>query len=148
MTAAAKLGPDHYRYFDTISEHGLEVHCETYVVIGETDQCWYLADKRVAEMFHGPQYSWTAEAVKKGRKRVLKDGGAWGRRFAYTDKARALRSYKIRKSRQLGHAKTAMERAKAALGYFGDLTVTNEAPVAKTLIIPNEHIQGLGWGDC
>ena len=141
-----KLGPDHYRYVDEIGPDGLEVHCVTYQVIGETAQCWYIADDYTVNMINGYQHSWTAEAVKKRRKRVSKDSG--GKRFAYPDKAHALRSYKIRKSRQLGHAELTLERARAALGYFGDLSVTNEAPVTDKLIIPNEHIQGLGWGYC
>ena len=28
--------PEHYRYIDTIGPEGLEVHCITYQVIGET----------------------------------------------------------------------------------------------------------------
>lgn len=141
-----KLGPDHYRYVDEIGPDGLEVTCITYQVIGETPLCWYIADDYTVTMMNGYQHSWTAEAVKKRRKRVSKD--SCGKRFAYPDKAHALRSYKIRKSRQLGHAELTLERARAALGYFGDLTVTNEVPDSDKLIIPNEHIQGLGWGYC
>ena len=118
-----KAWPDHYRYIDTIAPEGLEVHCITYTVIGETEQCWYIADKYTADLHHGPQYSWTAAAVKRRRKRVLKDGGEHSKRFAYTCKDWALRSYKIRKVSQLAHATTALERAKAAVGYFGDLSV-------------------------
>jgi hypothetical protein len=143
-----KLGPDHYRYFDEIGPDGLEIHCVTYEVIGETPACYYIADEEVARMHRGPQYSWTAEAVKKRRKRVLKDTNEYSKRFAYPDKDHALRSFKVRKSRQMGHAELALERARAALGYFGDLSISNEAPVATKLIIPNEYIQGMGWGDC
>ncbi|WDG77311.1 hypothetical protein PUP68_21690 [Pseudomonas chlororaphis] len=142
-----KAGPDHYRYIDTIGPDGLEVHCITYRVIGETAQCWYIADKYTVDMINGYQHSWTASAVKKRRKRVLKETDAHSKRFAYPDKAHALRSYKLRKSRQLGHAELTLERARAALGYFGDLSVMNEAPVAEKMIIPNEYIQGMGWGD-
>lgn len=141
-----KQGPDHYRYFDTIGPDGLEVHCTTYTVIGETAQCWYIGDQHTVNMLTGHQYSGTAEAIKKRRKRVLKEGGSWGRRFAYTDKALALRSYKLRKSRQLEHAVLASERAKAALGHFGG--IREESPVPEGVVtIPNEHIQSMGWGD-
>lgn len=37
-----------------------------------------VGDKHTCDLVKGPQYSWTAEAVKKRRKRVLKDGGNWG----------------------------------------------------------------------
>lgn len=141
-----KPGPDHFRYIDTIGPDGLEVHCITYQVIGETYQCYYIGDKHTCDLVSGPQYSWTAEVVKKRHKRMLKEGGRWGRRFAYTDKALALRSYKARKSCQMRHAQLSMERAKAAIGYFGNLEVESAIP-AEDVTIPNEYIQGLGWGD-
>lgn len=141
-----KAWPDHYRYIDTIGPDGLEVHCITYQVIGETAQCYYIGDKYTCDLIKVPQYSWTADAVKKRRKRVMKDGGNWGRRFAYTDKALALRSYKARKSWQMRHAQLLLERAQAAIGYFGNLEVESTIP-AEAVIIPNDYIQGLNWGD-
>ena len=141
-----KAWPDHFRYIDTIGPDGLEVHCITYQVIGETAQCFYIGDKHTCDLASGSQYNWTAEAVKKRRKRVLKEGGTWGRRFAYTDKALALRSYKARKSWQMRHAQLSMERAKAAIGYFGNLEVESAVP-AEAVTIPNEYIQSMGWGD-
>ena len=141
-----KAWPDHYRYIDTIGPDGLEVHCITYQVIGETEQCYYIGDTHTCDLIKGPQYSWTAEAIKKRRKRVLKDGGEWGRRFAYTDKALALRAYKTRKSWQMKHAQLSMERAKAAIGYFGNDQVESVIPDA-VVTIPNEYIQGLNWED-
>lgn len=138
--------PDHFRYIDTIGPEGLEVHCITYRVIGETAQCFYIGDTYTCDLVKGPQYSWTAEAVKKRRKRVLKDGGNWGCRFAYTDKALALRSYKARKAWQLRHARLSMERAQAAIGYFGDGQAESVIPEA-AVTIPNEYIQGLNWED-
>jgi hypothetical protein len=138
--------PEHYRYIDTIGPEGLEVHCITYQVIGETAQCYYIGDKHTFDLANGPQCSWTVDAVKKRRKRVLKEGGNWGRRFAYTDKALALRSYKARKSCQLRHAQLSMERALAAIGYFGNHGVESTIPVG-AVTIPSAYIQGLGWGD-
>ncbi|UVL43496.1 hypothetical protein LOY55_10785 [Pseudomonas sp. B21-040] len=138
--------PEHYRYIDTIGPEGLEVHCITYKVIGETPACYYIGDEHTVKMVNGFQYPHTAEAIKKRRKRVLKEGGTWGRRFAYTDKALALRSYKARKSWQLRHAQLSMERAQAAIGYFGNLEVESTIPDG-AVTIPSEYIQGLGWGD-
>ncbi|MFW9085622.1 hypothetical protein ACOI7N_13810 [Pseudomonas sp. P2758] len=142
-----KAWPDHYRYIDTIGPDGLEVHCITYTVIGETAQCWYIGDHHTVNMVNGHQYSGTAEAIKKRRKRVLKDGQEWSRRFAYTDKALALRSYKARKLWQMRHAQLSLERGKAAIGYFGNLEVESTVP-AEAVTIPSEYIQGLSWGDC
>jgi len=141
-----KAGPDHFRYIDTIGPDGLEVHCITYHVIGETAQCYYIGDTHTCDLIKGPQYSWTADAVKKRRKRVLKDGGNRGRRFAYTEKALALRSYKARKAWQLRHATLSMERAQAAIGYFGDGQVESAIPDA-AVTIPNEYIQSMNWED-
>lgn len=142
------LGPDHYRFTDDIGPEGLSVTCQTFTVIGETAQCWYIADEYVLDLMRGHQWPWVAEAVKRRRKRVLKQSDAYSRRFAYPNKDHALRSYKLRKDWQIRHATRSLERAKAALGYFGDVMQDSVAPVAKTLIIPNEYIQGLGWGDC
>jgi hypothetical protein len=140
------LGPDHYRYIDTIGPEGLEVHCITYTVIGVTDQCYYIGDKHTVDMVNGHQYSHTAEAIKKRRKRVLKAGGEWGRRFAYPDKSRALESYKARKRWQMRHAKIAMERAKAAIGYFGDAETKSTVPDGM-VTIPCEYIQSMNWSE-
>lgn len=142
------LGPDHYRFYDDIGPEGLSVTCQTFTVIGETAQCWYIADQRTIDLMRGHQWPWVAAEVKKRRKLVLKQTDAYSKRFAYPNKDHALRSYKLRKDWQIRHATRSLERAKAALGYFGDLMQESVAPVAKTLIIPNEYIQGLGWGDC
>lgn len=56
------------------------MHCLTYQVIGETAQCYYIGGKHTCDLVSGPQYNWTAEAVKKRRKRVLKEGGRNGGR--------------------------------------------------------------------
>lgn len=140
------LGPDHYRYVDDIGPDGLSVTCQTFTVIGETPLCWYIADEYTIGLMRGHQWPWVADSVKRRRKRVLKASDACSKRFAYPNKDHALRSYKLRKDWQIRHATRSLERAKAALGYFGDLSQVSVAPVAKTLIIPNEYIQGLGWG--
>ena len=141
-----KAWPDHFRYIDTIGPDGLEVLCITYQVIGETAQCFYIGDKHTCDLASGPQYNWTAETVQKSRKRVLKEDGNWGSSYVYTYKALTLRSHKTRKSWQMRHAQLSMERAKAAIGYFGNLEVESAVP-AEAVTIPNEYIQGMGWGD-
>ncbi|AZD15019.1 hypothetical protein SAMN03159489_02736 [Pseudomonas sp. NFPP07] len=65
-----KTGPDHYRYIDTIGSDGLEVHCITYTVIGETAQCWYIADKYTVNMIIDKQRGLSKE---------------WGFRVSATD---------------------------------------------------------------
>ncbi|KPY06301.1 Uncharacterized protein ALO57_00044 [Pseudomonas coronafaciens pv. oryzae] len=118
-----KLGPDHYRYVDEPDPKGLAVTCRRNVVVGETEQCWYIVSEFHDSLFGGSQRE---SLLKQYRKRVLKDGGEHGGRFAYTSKELALRSYKQRKAWQLRHAQLSLERAKAAIAYFGD--VKPEAP--------------------
>lgn len=140
-----KLGPNHYRYVDEIGPDGLEVRCATYVVIGETAQCWYILDELSVSLFAGPNKA--GESLRKRyRKRVLKEGGEHGRRFAYTDKALALKSYKRRKDWQMRHAQLSLERAKAAIGYFGDAKVESAVP-PDTLVIPCEYVQAMNWSE-
>lgn len=140
-----KLGPDHYRYVDELDPKGLEVTCKKYIVIGETECCWYIVDEFHNNLFGGSQRE---SLLKKYRKRVLKLGEKHGRRFAYTDKALALRSYKARKSWQIRHAELSLERAKAALAYFGDTKTISTVPTETTLIIPCEYVQTMNWSEC
>lgn len=139
-----KLGPDHYRYVDELDPKGLEVTCKKFVVIGETEQCWYIVDEFHSNLFGGSQRE---SLLKQYRKRVLKDGGEHGRRFAYTDKALALRSYKQRKSWQIRHAQLSLERAKAAIVYFGDARIESTVP-PDVLVVPCEYIQAMNWSEC
>lgn len=139
-----KLGPDHFRYVDELDPKGLEVTCKKYVVIGETDQCWYIVDEFHNNLFGGSQRE---SLLKQYRKRVLKDGGEHGRRLAYTDKALALRSYKKRKSWQVQHAQLSLERAQAAIAYFGDNRAESAVPPDR-LVIPCEYVQAMNWSEC
>ena len=139
-----KLGPDHYRYVDELDPKGLEVTCKKFVVIGETEQCWYIVDEFHNNLLGGSQRE---SLLKQYRKRVLKDGGEHGRRFAYTDKALALRSYKQRKSWQMRHAQLALERAQAAIAYFGDTRTASAVPPDR-LMVPCEYIQAMNWSEC
>lgn len=138
------LGPDHFRYVDEMDPKGLEVTCKKFVVVGETELCWYIVDEFHNNLFGG---SLRESLLKKYRKRVLKNGGEHGRRFAYTDKTLALKSYKHRKSWQIRHAQLSLERAKAVIGYFGDKTIENTVP-ADRLVIPCEHIEQMNWSEC
>lgn len=139
-----KIGPDHYRYVDELDPNGLQVTCKRYVVIGETDQCWYIVDEFHDSLFGGSQRE---SLLRQYRKRVLKDGGEHGRRFAYINKALALRSYKRRKSWQIRHAQLSLERAQAAIAYFGDCKIESTVP-QDSLMVPCEYIQSMNWSEC
>lgn len=104
-----KIGPDHYRYFATLDENGVHIKCVRFVVIGETERCWYVLPESRAYMLG---QSWAAERVKKLRKRVLKS--SHGRRYCYPDKARALDSFARRQRFRLSHVKRSMSIAELA----------------------------------
>lgn len=99
-----KTWPALYRVHDTITEDGLRLYWQEWVVVGETPKCWY-----VNRSGHVPQ----GVPVHKLKyvKRVLKSQD--GRRYCYSDKTEALRSYLIRKQWQATHAKRAMITAEA-----------------------------------
>ena len=130
--------PDHFRYIDEISPHGVSIVCLRFVVVRESEQCyWITRDRNIV---------WAKTFVAEGRKsphikRVLKESS--GRRFAYPDKAKALHSYKVRKRRQLGHAQLAMERAKTALEDLREV----DAIADKRLCAGGDFIKELNWED-
>lgn len=141
-----KIGPDHYRYIDEMDPKGLEVVCKRFVVVGETAQCWYIVDELYDSLY--PPGKIRESILKTYRKRVLKDGGEHGRRYAYTDKSLALKSYKHRKDWQMRHAQLSLERAKAAIAYFGDARSESTVPAENSLIIPCEYVQAMNWSEC
>lgn len=146
-TEHVKAGPDHFRFSDQIGPEGVTVSMETWVAYAETDKCYYLVPaSEFVELVYGHQYPWSASRLKRRRKRVLKHQFYSSRCFAYPDKERAMNSYKIRKEWQRRHATIALERANAALGYFGDSSVTVAEPPER-VEIPCDYIQNLGWSE-
>ncbi|WP_286913220.1 MULTISPECIES: hypothetical protein [unclassified Pseudomonas] len=131
--------PDHFRYIDSIGPEGVTIVCRRYVVIRESEHCYWLVPEANVEM---AKHSEAATGrVWRFAKRVSKD--SW-RRFAYPDKEEALRSYKARKSLQMSHAELAMERAKAALADVKDLEAIND----EHLCAGGDYIRQLNWLDC
>ncbi|KJJ61531.1 hypothetical protein MCB86_08995 [Pseudomonas sp. KSR10] len=127
--------PDHFRYIDEIGPEGVSIICKRYVVIRETEHCYWLVV---------PSYAYVAKArlerggIPKYAKRVLKESG---RRFAYPEKAKALESYKSRKRWQLRHAELATERARAALDEIKDLSAIEDLRICAG----GDYIKNLGW---
>lgn len=138
-----KTGPDHYRYIDSIGPDSLTVTMQTWVAYAGTEKCWYLLLQHDFDRLQRGSISETY--AKNQRKRVLKHQYHSGVCFAYVSKERALNSYKNRKEWQIRHATLSLERAKAAIGYFGDSSVDiTETP--SEAVIPSEYIQeSLAW---
>lgn len=133
-----KLGPDHYRFYDTIDEDGVTISCQRYVVIGETPLCWYVVKDYMA--------GYSKASIKENRKRILKAQG--GRKHCYLDMNEAMRSYKIRKKRQIGHAELSMERAKAAHAQAVALLATGNVSSMDVICEGGDYIKELNWESC
>lgn len=140
-----KLGPDRYRFEDTIGPEGVQIVCRTYVVCGETPCCYYVLPDCMAGYAHQTS-EWAKRWVKERRKRVLKS--SW-KSFCYPDKRRALESYKARKKWQVAHARMALSRAEAALGELDSL-IAFEGLALETFphqCEGGEYVKGISWGE-
>lgn len=133
--------PTLYRVYDEIRQQGIELKFQEFTVIGETPLCWYVMRSDRAHMAQIPGYS---EAVKRMRKRVLKEQA--GRRYCYTDKILAMKSYLARKGWQLSHA--AMSEARAKAGSLAAKALLESGVIDLPFIQPSEYIQGLNWDEC
>lgn len=127
--------PDHFRYVDEIGPEGVTIVCKRYVVVRESEHCYWLTTKDLAYL--------AEKHLERGKippyaKRVLKNSE---RRFAYPLKSAALNSYKARKRWQISHAELATERAKAALEEIKDLTEITDAH----LCAGGDYIKQLNW---
>ncbi|WP_411835675.1 hypothetical protein ACLBNB_20095 [Pseudomonas chlororaphis subsp. aurantiaca] len=134
-----KSWPDHFRYIDSISPEGVTIVCRRFVVIQESQHCYWLVPEGDEAMARDSQL--VTGKVWRFAKRVSKD--SW-RRFAYPDKAKALESYKARKRHQMSHAELAVERAKAALADIKELEAIND----EHLCAGGDYIKELNWADC
>ncbi|MHB2138314.1 hypothetical protein ACX64L_10215 [Pseudomonas monsensis] len=131
--------PDHFRYVDHIGPEGVTIVCRKYVVIRESEHCYWIVPEG-SEGWARARQTATGKTFKDA-KRVSKD--SW-RRFAYPDKERALSSYKAHKRHQLGHAELAFECAKAVLADLKEIEAIND----ENLCSGGDYIKQLNWTDC
>lgn len=134
-----KLGPDHYRYVDDIGPEGVTILCETWVVCGETPQCWYVIPEHKSYLLGR---GW-GDSLKLARKRISKYAG--GKKRCYQTREEAFNSYRIRKHWQLRHTEHAFQRAKTALSEINRITVP---PERKHLCEGGEYFKEMNWGMC
>lgn len=138
------LGPDHYRYVDEVSEKGVTIVCQRWVVCGETDACWYVLPEGRQYLMPGATKGHLYEqAFKKARKRILKYEG--GRKFCYKTRDEALRSYTIRKRWQLRHTEHAYQRAKTALAELENRLKGKPAPERLHVCEGGEYFKEMNW---
>lgn len=103
MTTADSTQPEppieYYRYVDDWHEYGgTSVVRQTLILHKKTPRGAWI------------KWPWDHDGFHK---KFVLDGD--GRRFAYTDTDKALRSYEIRKMRQISRCRAAIERAEDAL---------------------------------
>lgn len=139
----SKIGPDHYRYTDEISSKGVTIQCETYIVCGETPACWYVIHERDKYLMPGvDKDNYWHGSLKKARKRALKYEG--GKKFCYTSRAGALRSYEARKRWQLKHTEHAYQRAKTALAEVRE-RLQGKPPEKDHVCEGGEYFKQMNW---
>lgn len=139
----SKIGPDHYRYYAELSESGVTVRCEHFVVIGETERCYYIIRKGM-EHHAGRDWSTASAWLKKQRKRVLKSSH---RRYCYPDQMDALKSFAARQRWRISHAQRSTSMAELSLKMVNrqiELGVT-DAPMHCG---HDDYTSSLRWEDC
>lgn len=138
------IGPDHYRYYASLDEDGVHVNCERFVVIGETEHCYYVI---ASGMAHLAGINWRAANPwqKRLRKRVLKRSY---RRYCYPDKQEALRSFKARQRGRLAHAARSVAIAELALSAVAPVLEHGEEPKDYYAAGQNDYTSSLSWADC
>lgn len=139
-----QLGPDHYRYYASLDPGGVTVRCERFVVIGETECCYYVIK---AEYAHFAKIDWSTASTwrKKLRKRVLKQSH---RRYCYPDKAEALASFRSRQKWRIAHASKNLAIAELSLSVIEPVLEQKIEPEEKYNAGQNEYTRSLSWEDC
>lgn len=140
---ANKIGPDHYRYYASLDEEGVHVRCEKFVVIGETEHCYYVIRDSMRHLA-GIDWRNANPWQKKLRKRVLKRSY---RRYCYPDKQEALRSFKARQRWRLAHAARSVAIAELALNAVAPVLEHGEQPKDYYIAGQNDYTSSLVW-DC
>lgn len=139
-----KLGPDHYRYYATLDETGVRVQCERFIVIGETECCYYVIREGM-EHYAGKDWSKASPWLKKLRKRVLKRSY---RRYCYPDKAEALASFRSRQKWRIAHAQKNLAIAELALSVVEPVLEQKAEPQDRYKAGQNDYTRSLNWADC
>lgn len=137
------IGPDHYRYYETVEPDGVKLACMVYTVVAETPCCWYLVQKEYAR--HLTEQDLDKAWLKRMRKRVLKDQS--GRKKYYACREAALHSFIERKKSHLGHLRMATALAELSLATAKTLRAAKEFPIDDVNCGHNEYTESLNFCD-
>ena len=136
------IGPDHYRYYASLDEEGVHVQCERFVVIGETEHCYYVIRPGLAH-HAGRDWSTASAWLKKQRRLVLT--ASHGRRYCYPDKARALHSFQKRQKWRVSHAHRSLAIAELSLAAVTPVVESGEQPQEIYSAGQNDYTRSLCW---
>ena len=140
-----QLGPDHYRYYASLDPGGVTVRCERFVVIGETECCYYVISEKMAHLAANTDWSTASPWRKKQRKRVLKSSY---RRYCYPSKTEALASFRSRQKWRIAHASKNLAIAELSLSVIEPVLEQKIEPEEKYNAGQNEYTRSLSWEDC
>lgn len=139
------LGPDHWRYVETLEPDGVKLQARRYVVVGETPRCWYVLSESYAS-YLGVDSDYFREIIKRRRKRVLKQQDH-GRRFCYVDRKLALHSLIMRKKFELRRVEMRKAVASLALAAAEAAYAQDAVPGDEIEAGHNEYTSGLNFVD-
>lgn len=133
---------EHFRVVDTIGPEGVTLVLRRFVVVRETPDCYWI----VPRGYGGKLYTLQALRRAKIAKRVSKVSI---RRYAYPTVAEAVRSYEVRKYRQIQHAELALERARVAHAQVTQGGVAERLSEQPSLVCEGgDFIKELNWSAC
>lgn len=137
-------GPDHYRYYSDIEDTGVVIRCERFIVVGETECCYYVLSERESYLLN---WAGQEHLVKKHRKRVLKQSRI---RYCYPDRRAALHSFMSRQRHRLGYVQRATSMAKLGLQEALRLLEAGQLPNDRGPHVcgHDDYTRSLSWEDC
>lgn len=135
---------DHYRVVDTIGPEGVTLVLRRFVVVRETPDCYWIVPPTYS-FLNGPLGDLGRLRRAKIAKRVSKTSE---RRYAYPTVAEAVRSYEVRKYRQIQHAELALERARTAHAQVAQGGVAERLSERPGLVCEGgDFIKELNWSE-
>ncbi|NLY58917.1 MAG: hypothetical protein GX071_10340 [Gammaproteobacteria bacterium] len=138
-----KIGPDHYRYFTTMDERGVFIHCQRFIAVGETPHFYYVVSETTHRFAKCLSEASRQLHIKKNRKRVSKDG--W-RRHCYPDKNQALKSLVERQRHRIHHAKLNLSAGSLAMAEAERMLEAGHIPGdGGHPCGSDEYIESLAW---
>ncbi len=139
----SQIAPDHFRYYATLDEDGVFINCERFIVIRETEHCYFVLPDRLQHLANS-SLGFSSETVKAQTKRVMKRSV---KRYCYPDKREALRSFAARQRWRLSHAQQSTSIATLALKAIEQIPEGAKLPDESNPFLcgHDDYTQSLRW---